>query len=105
MIIQEKKIIQSLLNVGINVLEVFNPICRKETLCYYAVNEFTPVQNNIYEHRIYGIDITQIIQEDSLQVNISSSIDKSNQILTKIAEMNPIVVKYSKDFSFIWYIK
>lgn len=103
MIIDVREIILDLNKVGINVLEIFNPLNRSETLTYYSTAEFTPAQNNIIEHSIIGIDITKLIKEDSLQINSGLS-SKEHKILSKIESMDITKIRYSKDFSYIWYL-
>jgi hypothetical protein len=102
----QRSIIKVLNNTGVKVLEIYDPHNRQETLSFYATDEFTPSQNNIPEHSIIGYDITRIIQEDSLQVQTANNSDiHSHKIMTKMAELETVNLKFSKDFSFIWYIK
>lgn len=98
-----REIITQLNKVGVNVLEIFSPLNRSETLVYYATDAFVPAQLNIYEHSVEGMDITRIIQEDSLQIHINKG-NVEHRILTKMQELESSKVKFSKDYTYVWYL-
>jgi hypothetical protein len=101
----QRDVISSLNNIGINVLEIYDKHNKQETSAFYSTESFTPSQNNVAEHSIIGLDITEIVQTDSLQIQTSGNSDIHNhKIMTKIADLPTVSVKYSKDFSFIWYL-
>lgn len=103
MILQDD-IIKVLNEAGIDVLEIFHPICKEESTKYFATQSINFPQNNTFEYTIEGFDITQIIKEDSLTVQQLDYRNRTTVILTKMQELPLKKAKYSKDFSFIWHL-
>lgn len=98
-------VIQALLDSGITILEIYDPLNREATLRYFAVNEVTVPQSNIPYYTVSGKDMTYVIQQDSLNIQQMDSRNRITVILTKINEVPDQQRRYSSSYQFVWYLK
>lgn len=97
-------VIEVLNNADLNVLCIYDKHNKKETERYYVTTDFRQASEHTHKHILDGIDITDLIKENSLTTNRHSSHDSVTDLLKKIDKLPNSKIEYSPDFSFIWYI-
>lgn len=85
-----KKTIYLLASLGFNLVIIGDEL--------FIINSFTPAENNVQKHSIYGKDITELTDQFSLYNEVNSEHQKQ-EILTKIDGLKTIKREFSKDFS------
>ena len=98
------EIIESLNESHVRVLEIFHPLNRKETLRYYATDSFVPYSSTNDNHIVIGSDITSIIAENSLNLNVSNSVKRDDAIFTKITILPKLTKNFSKEYAYVWHL-
>jgi hypothetical protein len=97
-------LIEALNQNNIQILEVYDPDNRKDTLRYFKTSVFRPADGNTLFHSLsLGVDITQILDaQSSLFANTPNFI---RQVITAIENQQD--KRFNRDFSgewrWVWY--
>lgn len=92
-----------------NILIIFHP-SKPDEKRYFIVNNFTPAQNQIFEHTLQGKEITEPLKSNFFTVLLGSSptlpmdFVQKQTLDTKIEELKERKLKFSKDYSYEWWI-
>jgi hypothetical protein len=85
-----KRTLYLLTSIGYNLVIIKDEI--------FIINSFTPAENNINKHIIFGIDITELIDQFSQYKEINTEQQKQ-EVITKINNLKVVKREFSKDFS------
>lgn len=92
-----------------NVLIIFHP-SKPDEKRYFVVSSFTPSQNQIFDHTLQGKEITDLLNNQFFSVVLNGSTSQAispvqRQTLdTKLDELQERRIKFSKDYSYEWWL-
>lgn len=92
-----------------NILIIFHP-SKPDEKRYFIVSSFTPAQNQIFEHTLKGKEITELLTSNYLTALFGNSLSipvdfvQRQTFETKIEELKERQLKFSKDYSYEWWL-
>jgi hypothetical protein len=95
-----EKAVISLIRDYNQIICIYHPQCREETLRWFLAKRITFPSNSVNDYNIYGIDLTEL-----LQTNKNMFLLGDNSILKQAEERESLSYRFSKDYAFEWISK